>query len=412
MGQLSLVEHALCPLDFRKSLKNNLTHDASYAYSRPDGQRATAHARIFAPLGLSPNDEFYLWGLLALTLQEQGNHGELNATPHWCLRQLGVIKKSNSKGGRQYKLFEEAIRRLAAVSYVSDAFYDPSRGEHRRVSFRFFSYSLPLDPASTRAWRFAWDSIFLQLVDSPAGHLRFDLAVYRELDPATRRLFLFVSKVLSRLKTLHAVSLESLAVDLLGFSASLEPRKMRAKVQTCLDRLKAIEVLASASVTKSSRGQCYVRLTRGPYLTRKQRSYSGTVKPGSPLLESLCSIGFQPADATRLLGRYPHHLLAEWADITQAAIESKGSSFFRKTPMAYLVDAVKHAAVGERTPPDWWHEMRRREERIKAASADTSQAFERIRREVFGMPEKKNEAAHDKQATGIDSVAKILQRLE
>ena len=122
LGQLSLVEHALCPLDFRKSLRSNLTFDASYAYSKPDGERATAHARVFAPLGLSPNDEFYLWGLLALTLQGKDSEGELNATPHWCLRQLGIIKNSSTKGGRQYKLFEEAVSRLAAVSYVSDAF--------------------------------------------------------------------------------------------------------------------------------------------------------------------------------------------------------------------------------------------------------------------------------------------------
>ena len=291
-------------------------------------------------------------------------------------------------------------------------FYDPTRGEHRRVSFRFFSYSLPLDPESTRAWRIAWDSIFLQLVNAPAGHLRFDLAVYRELDPATRRLFLFVSKVLSRRKTIHAVSLHSLAVDLLGFSATLEPRKMRAKVVICLERLKAIDVLETACITKSRRNNYFVRLSRGGYLTRKQRASAMPVNTESPLLESLCSIGFQQSDAARLMSRYPHRVLSEWADITQAAIESKGANFFRRTPMAYFVDSVKHAAAGNRTPPDWWHEMRRREKRAAHTSANASHAFEQIRQEVFGMPEDETNVANESEAKGIESVASILQQLK
>ena len=67
VGQLSLVEHALCPLDSRSSLVENLVYDAEYFYNAGKA-RKTALARVFCPLGLSASDELYLWGLLALTM--------------------------------------------------------------------------------------------------------------------------------------------------------------------------------------------------------------------------------------------------------------------------------------------------------------------------------------------------------
>ena len=69
------------------------------------------------------------------------------------------------------------------------------------MSFGFLSYSLPLDPESGRAWRFAWDPIFFELVAATGGHVWFDLTTYRGLDPASRRLFLFVCKVFARRET-------------------------------------------------------------------------------------------------------------------------------------------------------------------------------------------------------------------
>ena len=195
MGQLSLVEHALCPLDSRVSLVENLVYSAKYSYSGKNGQRPEAQARVFSPLGLSASDELYLWGMLALSLLPQEPTAELVATPHWILRQLGIINQGSKRGGRQYKQFSDALRRLSVVNYLNDGFYDPVRGEHRRVSFRFFSYSLPTDLQSSRAWRIAWDPIFFDMVKDTAGQFRFDLAVYRELDAASRRLFLFASKV-------------------------------------------------------------------------------------------------------------------------------------------------------------------------------------------------------------------------
>lgn len=384
IGQLSLVEHALCPLDSRSSLVDNLVFDTGYHFSNQAAKRKLATAKVFSPLGLSAADELYLWGLLALTMLQPESDGELRATPHWCLRQLGVINQGTKRGGRQYRQFADAVKRLSAITYLNDAFYDPVREEHRRVSFGFFSYSLPVDLESSRAWRFVWDPIFYEMVVAAAGHFRFDLAVYRELDNASRRLFLFLSKVLSRRKSLRALRLEHLAVDLLGFSSTLTVREMKAKVSRCLERLKELEVLDEAEVFRTRPGSYFVRLTRGKYfVNRTQKTFTPSPED-SPLWETLQAIGFEADVAARLIRNFPTRLLAEWADITQAASERYGFRFFKKSPMAFLVDSVSEAAKGNRTAPDWWQELKRRENQKHDLSNESKAVFARIRGELFG----------------------------
>ena len=90
VGQLSVVEHALCPLDSQRAV--NLVHRTSYRFTDTQRRRQTARVRVFAPLGLLPGDELYLWGLLALTLSQPEPDNSFDATPHWCLRQLGDRK--------------------------------------------------------------------------------------------------------------------------------------------------------------------------------------------------------------------------------------------------------------------------------------------------------------------------------
>ncbi len=382
IGQLSLVEHALCPLDSRSSLVENLVFDTKYFYSSESDGRLISRARVFCPLGLSAADELYLWGLLALTLLQPDPQPELFATPHWCLRQLGVINQINKRGGRQYQQFAEAIRRLSTVTYMSDAFYDPIRSEHRRVSFRFFSYSLPGELESGRAWRIAWDPIFFELVKATAGHIRFDLAVYRELDAASRRLFLFVSKVLSRRTRIKALPLEHVATDLLGFSSTLATREMKAKVSRCLAKLTELHVLRDAEVFRTSPGKYFVRFSRGPYFAEKAKREYRPSPEDSPLFDTLLEVGFDDASAARLIRKYPARLLSEWADITQAASERFGVEFFNKTPMAFLVDSVAKASTGNRTAPDWWHELRKREHQSPAVTAQTQSLIEQLKREM------------------------------
>ena len=89
MGQLTVVEHSLCPLDPDKSLSEGLRHQGSYFYTDKNRHARKAKVQVYCPLGLSASDELYLWGLLALTLGEPSCDGQLHATPHFVLRQLG-----------------------------------------------------------------------------------------------------------------------------------------------------------------------------------------------------------------------------------------------------------------------------------------------------------------------------------
>jgi hypothetical protein len=100
-----------------------------------------------------------------------------------------------------------------------------------------------------------------------------------------------------------------------------------------------------------------------------------------------------------MLKQYPHQLLSEWLDITLAAKERSGTGFFKRSPAAYFVDNVTQAHAGHRTAPDWWHEVRKAEDRARAERArgrtearngmpvpaiHGSEAFDRVRNDIFG----------------------------
>jgi hypothetical protein len=403
MGQLTLVEHSLCPLDPATSLVENLVHDSAFFYMDRNRHFRQARAKIISPSGLSASDEFYLWGLLALTFAQPQADANLFATPHYCLRQLGAIDQHARRGGQQYQQFAKAIERLSQVTYLNDRFYDPVRAEHRKVSFGFLSYSLPLDPQSSRAWRIAWDPIFFDLVRAAGGSFRFDLATYRELDPASRRLFLLLSKILSRRQTSPKFELRHLAVNVLGFAPTIATRDLKVKVWRCVERLTELNVVRSLDkeslFCKAKRGDYVMVLERGDYFTKPRKTDARPLVAETAIHDLLRSLGFDDLAIARLLHRFPMPMLREWTDITQSAKERFGVSFFKKSPQAFLVDNLKNAAKGNRTPPDWWHEVRRAEARkeakSQAASAEMTpsavpdlsdqarEVYERIAKEMF-----------------------------
>lgn len=382
VGQLSLVEHALCPL--AQSSTENLVHKTGYQYSDAKRKRRTAKVRIYAPLGLSPTDEMYLWGLLNLTLAQPKPEATLTATPDWCLKQMGIIDSGTRRGGRQYQQFAQALKRLAVVNYLSDACYDATRGEYRKVSLGFLSYSLPVDPTSSRAWTIHWDRVFFDLIQAKGGGMRFDLALYRSLDAATRRLLLFVLKVGYRQGRLPVLDLRDLAVDLLGLSPRLIPRDMKAKVQRTLRRLEAAEVIAAPVIVRKGKGRFVVSFERGAYLNRPLEPTARIRVEDSPLLEGLLKIGFEPAAAVRIVRQHPTALVALWTDVTQAALEQFGVQHFRVSPMAFLVDSLKQASRGLRTPPDWWHATKRNERKQQQPTASGKRVLSQLLEEVFG----------------------------
>jgi hypothetical protein len=401
-AQLSLVEHALCPLD-ASSLGQPLFHETRYWYTDKNHHRKEARVRIACPDGLSPTDEFYLWGLLSLTFSQPAPSPNFYATPYYCLRQLGCIAPHDAgSGGRNYALFRAAIGRLATVSYRNDHFYDPVRGEHRRVGFGFLSYSLPVDATSSRVWRFAWDPIFFEFCSVAASSLRFDLEIYRALDPASRRLYLLLKKIFWRCEVSPDFELRDLAVNVLGFSTEHETWKLKQKLLRCMDVLIRHEILRLPEGVASAK-LLFVKHAKGEYSVRFHRGshFEATGKPrqqilDSPLYEPLHLLGLDDAAIRYVLSAYDARLIAEIADMTLAAREKFGEKFFKVSPAAYFMDNVKTQAGRTRTPPDWWRELRKEEERRRWQAdrdeAASTQPFEKVfdayleteAREAFG----------------------------
>lgn len=107
---------------------------------------------------------------------------------------------------------------------------------------------------------------------------------------------------------------------------------------------------------KKRKGEYSLTLTKGSYFDNRFRLDPGVFE--SALLEPLRTIGFDEAAAARLISHHSPHLLREWIDITLAA---KERGIIRKSPQAYFTDNVREAMAGRRTPPDWWHEVRKAE---------------------------------------------------
>jgi hypothetical protein len=341
---------------------------------------------------------------LALTLRQPASESEFHATPHYCLSQLGLIDARTRRGGRQYQQFREAIDRLSVVRYLNDRFYDPIRAEHRQVSFGFFSYSLPVEATSRRAWRFYWDPLFFGFVCAIGGGLRFDLDVYRKLDPASRRLFLLASKIFPRRQQV-SFDLQHLAVNVLGLSPTLVRRDQLAKTRRCLRRLTSHQIVGASEaqgIRKLGRGRYAVSIEMGNYFAQPHVNPKLMRASQSPLIEALREIGLEAPSIQRCLKNYSHSVLREWVDITLAARERFGALFFKRSPAAYFVDNIKQAAQGRRTPPDWWHEVRKAEEAHRGNQLRKTLADHR-----FQVPA--SDSASSK--SGLTPVAEVLGNL-
>lgn len=343
-------------------------HECSYFVQDKNRNLKKAHVRVACPFGLSPNDEFFLWGLLHLLFMQDDPSPEFSATPHFCLRQLGIVDATSDQGKR-YEVFRGAIRRLAGVVYTNDHFYDPVRGEHRDVAFGFLKYSLPLDPESSRAWRIVWDQQFFQFCHAMRGSFQFDLDTYASLDYASRRLFLFLKKLFWRSD--HAkVDLVHLGINILGFAPTIATYDLKVKVLRSMQKLFDLQILAlpsdahvlAESVHKRAKCRYDVHFQRGEYFTRPLQQNAKSTLSDSPAYELLKTIGFDDSAIRRIKRRYKPRMVQEWADITLAAKERK---IITKDPKAYFNYYIQRAARRASTAPDWWLELRKAEERRK-----------------------------------------------
>ncbi len=78
----------MCSLDPALSLVTGYQHSTGYFYTDAN-KRRFAKVAVSAALGLSSRDEYFLWGLLALTFNQPQASIEFLATPHYCLTKLG-----------------------------------------------------------------------------------------------------------------------------------------------------------------------------------------------------------------------------------------------------------------------------------------------------------------------------------
>lgn len=380
-AQLSLVEHALSPLNSRESLVPNLRFQTAFSYTDPHRNRKRADVEVSALHGLSPSDDLYLWGLLGLAFAQPEPTADFYATPYWCLKQLGIVQ-ADKKGSEEFRLFREAIRRLAGVRYTCSAFYDPLRHEHREVSFGFLSYSLPLSDGPSRAWRFAWDPIFWELCAASAGALRFDVPTYRELSPAARRLFLLLKKLFWRAEQSPDLEIRELAIHVLGFSANSPTKELKRKIGGCVEELMRLELVQlglgqrhpDECIEKQTKGVFTLKLHRGPQFNRVTPQTLAGLED-SPLFDPLAAIGFDAGSIRRILKQYPARLIQLWADITLAAVEQ---GRVKDAPPAFFHYYIRRAAERRSTPPDWWREIdrRRRQEEDRQRHARETNAAE------------------------------------
>lgn len=382
VAQLSLVEHALCQLDTRQSLRPQQRFETGFFYSDAERNRRFADVSVGAAFGFSPADEYYLWGLLALTFNQPQPSRVFHATPYFCLRKLGF-----GDSGKHYAEFRGALDRIAGLSYLCSAFYDPVRRERRRVGFQFLSYSLPLSDDSSRAWEFTWNDTFFEHCAAAGGKLFFDLTsdAYRRLDPASRRLFLLLHKVFWRRAESPRYDVRHLAVQVLGFSAERPMFKLKYDVTRCIERLVASElitmppgILSPAGLfQKRSAGQYSLRFFRGPYFEKDHLARAAHASPAKlsdlPLYDPLKAIGFEDRMIRWIVRKFKPGRVQMWTDITLAKLEREGRGSFSASPQAFFIDNLKT----ERTKPDWYLELKKEEVEARRQRA-RDEAFARL----------------------------------
>jgi hypothetical protein len=158
----------------------------------------------------------------------------------------------------------------------------------------------------------------------------------------------------------------------LGFSENLATRTLKAKVKRCANVLQKQDVLASTAdatgqtFRKEGKGRYKAQFIRGDYFNRRRPTRKKAVAEDSPLYDPLHTIGFDDMAIGRILARFSTEQIQLWADVTLAALEHKGRAFFRRSPEAFFMNNIQHAATGERTPPDWFWAIRKQEQQRRA----------------------------------------------
>lgn len=370
VAQLSLLETALWPLDGTRRPLTEYRTTYSFGKGYDQGQ---AQVTVRSALGLQTIDEYVLWGLLGASLdRREDTDGVLIANPRWMLKRLGL-----RNGGSQYAELRASLLRLSTASYQNTGFYNPETQEHESVSFQFLSFLLPTLGGlgrivdNDRCWRIEWNPAFFRFSKLTGGSLLFDLDLYRQLSPASRRLFLKLKDRFWRTKVVH-LNVDDLTINGLGFSAERPLFKRKYDLTVCLRELLDHGVIALGRgqtdvkqlFWKRSKG-CYVVVCyEGEYFRQPQAARTQSQQNAiqtDPLFEPLCRLGLDAAAIRRVFAEHARGRIQQWLTITEAALHEKPRGFpgFRVSPAAFLIDGLQN----NRLPPDWMyaHEKRQRE---------------------------------------------------
>jgi len=313
MSQVSLVESALCPLDYQPGVA--LLHHSEFIYYDQQRKRRSGQVTVRAPIGLSPTDELILYGLLAITFADASPALELSATPHFLCRQLGL-----PVGGDHYGRLRESMRRLSEVTYRNSAWWDKPRAQHRDVGFHFLSHDLPSetdDPQEREPWTILWDPLFFRLMDQSRGFVWFDFATYRALkNAAARRGFLLLQKIFHHRELTPQFDLRSFAVEQLGYSADLELKSIRQKVKLLIKTWQELGIVAPAAeaetfFSKQGPGRWTLCMPRGPRFEKpisRPWPHSGAITD-HPAYEILQGLELTHAEIAELFARHKDRMI-------------------------------------------------------------------------------------------------------
>ena len=328
MSQVSLVETALCPLDYRPG--EPLRHISEFIYYDSEKRRRVGKVTVKAPSGLSPTDELILYGLLAITFADAKPTMELTATPHFICRQLGL-----SIGGDHYKRLRESIRRLSESTYQNSAWWDRGRSQHRDLGFHFFSYDLPSESVTEpvgsehgrEPWTIFWDPLFFRLMNQSRGFIWFDFASYRALkNAAARRGILLLQKIFHHREVSPQFDLRSFAVEQLGYSAELEMKSIRQKVKILIKTWQEQGIVnagvdAEEFFIRRGPGKWSVCLPRGSRFNKPvPRPWTRMNQPTNhPAYEILQRLGLDHQEIVDIFARFSDQML----QVTQAAMTAQ-----------------------------------------------------------------------------------------
>jgi hypothetical protein len=418
IAQLSLLETALWPLQGGK--RDSATFDTSYTFKAGDKQQP-AMVSVYAPSGLQSEDEYILYGLLGVTLARPNADATLLATPYWLIKRLGM-----AMGGYQYDQLRRSLERLSLVAYQNTAFWNPVTQQHERVTMHFLSSFLPtrgrgVDVATDRAWRIEWSPMFFRMCQATGGTLLFDLDLYQELSPASRRLFLKLKDRFWRSKRVF-MNVDDLTINGLGFSADRPLKKRKFDLVRCIQELldhRIIELgggLADPQdlFIRRGKGLYVVQFFEGEYFRRPEATRTTTQKNAileDPLFEPLRKIGVDTPAIRRLFQTQSRTNIQRWVKITDAAMHEKPQGFpgFKVSPAAFLIDGIQN----QRLAPDWIyiHEKEQQKSQWEHRRA-TAAAEDQSLRTLYASKKQEALEAYLKSPAGCQTCASLTPLFE